>query len=92
MKKQTFTLIHRNGLGSRASTALVSEANKFQAEVCIRYLSECANLKSIMNVLALVIRHQERFTLEVEGPDEDVAFIALVSLLQSQGLIENSPL
>lgn len=87
MKKATFKLANRSGLGSRASTMLVSEANKYQSELCIVYRGERANLKSIMNVLALVIRYQETFLVEVEGSDEEQALLAITALLQTLNLI-----
>ena len=88
MMKETFQLKHPNGLGSRASTTLVSEANKFPCDLFLHYKQETANLKSIMNVLALVIRYQEFFSLEANGKDEETAVFTLKNLFQSLGLVE----
>jgi len=43
-----------NGLTARLSVQIVNEANKFKSDCTIKVLDEEADLKSIMNVMALV--------------------------------------
>ena len=62
-----------NGLTSHLSVELVSEANKFSSQITINVLDESADLKSIMNVMALVVPHGEHFTITIEGKDEVAA-------------------
>ena len=64
---------NNTGLTSRISVDLVSEANRFSSHIEIKVLDECADLKSIMNVMALVVPHGEYFTITIEGEDEDEA-------------------
>lgn len=61
------------GLTSRLSVELVSEANKYKSFIEIHVLDETADLKSIMNVMALVVPHGEDFTITIEGEDEITA-------------------
>lgn len=62
-----------NGLTSHLSVELVSEANKFDCKIVIHVLDEEADLKSIMNVMALVVPHGEKFFITFEGDDDEVA-------------------
>ncbi len=59
-----------NGLTSHLSVDLVSEANKYECEVTINVLEEQADLKSIMNVMALVVPNGEKFSITFDGKDE----------------------
>lgn len=87
MKREQFILNNKKGLSSRACTTLVTEANKYKADSFICHNDECANLKSIMNVLALVIRDRDTFILQVDGEDEEIAYEALLKTLSSLELI-----
>jgi phosphocarrier protein len=85
--KQAFSISSPSGLGSRAAAALVREANQFHCDMELAYQDEVADLKSIMNVMALVIRQGESFELRCEGEDEDQAFHALVHTMTKTSLI-----
>ena len=61
------------GLTSHLSVELVSEANKYDCQVTIHVLDESADLKSIMNVMALVVPHGEKFSITFEGKSEEEA-------------------
>ena len=43
------------GLTSRLSAQIVAEANQFKSSITIKVFDEEADLKSIMNVMALVV-------------------------------------
>ncbi len=77
----------KNGLASRACTALVSQANKFKCDLQLIYQDENANLKSIMNMMALVIKHGEKFSISANGKQEEEAIQSLENLLINSGLI-----
>ena len=62
-----------NGLTSHLSVELVSEANKFDCKIVIHVLDEEADLKSIMNVMALVVPHGESFFITFSGKDVEIA-------------------
>lgn len=76
-----------SGLTSRLSVALVEQANKFKSQININVLDETADLKSIMNVMALVVPHGENFTIEIEGEDEEIAASRFESFLQELKLV-----
>ena len=51
MIKREYKVISLNGLSSRASVALVNEANKYDSESTLLFQNEEANMKSIMNLI-----------------------------------------
>ena len=87
MVSQTFLLKAVNGLNSKASAAIVAEANKHHCKLTLSYLNETADLKSIMNVMGLVIRQGETFSIQGEGTDEEAALKNLSHLMTHLHLI-----
>ena len=73
MKIVTGTVLSANGLTARLSTQIVAEANKFKSNCTICLEEEEADLKSIMNVMALVVPKGNDFTIKIEGEDEEKA-------------------
>lgn len=81
MKIVTGTVLSANGLTARLSTQIVAEANKFKSNCTICLEDEEADLKSIMNVMALVVPKGNDFTIKIEGEDEEKAEAAFNKLL-----------
>jgi len=88
MIKREYKVISLNGLSSRASVALVNEANKYDSESTLLFQNEEANMKSIMNVMALVIRNNEIFAITVDGKDEEKLILGLEKVLRNYKIIE----
>ncbi len=87
MSREKFTLKAQNGLGSRPSAALVFEANKYACNVELHYANDVANMKSIMNIMALVIRSGEEFEIVTDGIDEEKALKELKEYMVKAELI-----
>ena len=81
MKIVTGTVLSANGLTARLSTQIVAEANKFKSNCTICLEEEEADLKSIMNGMALVVPKGNDFTIKIEGEDEEKAEAAFNKLL-----------
>ena len=77
---------NKMGLTSRTSAELVAEANRaLNCKLTLRCNGDYADLKSIMNMMSLVVMDQDEFTIEIEGPEEEVVeqkFIALLTRLR----------
>ena len=73
MQKINGVINNSTGLTSHLSVDLVSEANKYNCQVTIHVLDESADLKSIMNVMALVVSTGEHFSITFEGKGEEEA-------------------
>lgn len=87
MRQKVFTVKSDKGLTSRASAALVSEANKYKCELTLLYLDDEANLKSIMNVMGLMIKKDAEFKIITNGVDEDIAIERIESILKDTRVI-----
>ena len=87
MKSITYKLKSINGLSSRASIQLVNIANKFKSELILSFKNETANLKSVMSVMALIIRNNETFSINATGIDENEAIDAINIYLNDSKLI-----
>lgn len=86
MKIVNGIVLSQNGLNARLSTQIVAEANKYKSNCVISALGEEADLKSIMNVMALVVPKGKEFSITIEGEDEDKAYESFEKLLKEINL------
>ena len=87
MRQKIFLVKSEKGLTSRASAALVSEANKYKCDLSLIYQEDEANLKSIMNVMGLMIKKDNEFKVVTKGIDEDVAIERIEVILKDTRVI-----
>ena len=87
MRQKVFLVKSEKGLTSRASAALVSEANKYKCKLTLFYLDDEANLKSIMNVMGLMIKKNAEFKIITDGVDEDTAIERIEAVLKDTRVI-----
>lgn len=85
MRTLEVKITNPNGLTSRHGADLVEEANLYKSNITMitSTSNDKADLKSIMDVMATVVNEGEAFTIEIEGEDEDKAYVAFVKLLQT---------
>ena len=86
MLRKDYVLINQDGLTSRISSNIVSFANRFMSKISLIHEDEEANLKSIMNVMALIIRNQDNFSIVYDGEDEEQAASFINNYLISQDI------
>ena len=72
---------NRLGLHARAAAQLVKAANQFSSEIHVEKDGENVNAKSIMGILMLAAVCGSEITVQIEGPDADVAMIAIEELV-----------
>lgn len=77
-----------SGLTSRLSAELVGIANHFKSNIELCFQDTKADLKSIMNIMALVIRYNDEFHIEIEGEDENEAKAKFEEALKELKLIK----
>lgn len=87
MIKKDYQVKSPNGLSSRSSTALVNLSNHYKCDLFLLFNEEEANLKSIMNVMSLVIHFNESFSIKAIGSDEQIAIQKLEELMKDLKLI-----
>ncbi len=84
MKDSPVTLKNRLGLHARAASKLVQTASRFEARVEISFQGKTVNAKSIMGVLLLGAPCGAQLTLNIDGPDEEQALLALIDLVENR--------
>ncbi|WLP85728.1 HPr family phosphocarrier protein [Mycoplasma seminis] len=87
MKEFSCKIVDPIGLHARPATLIVSTATKFKSDSKLIYNGREANLKSIMNIMALGVKHGAEITVKVSGEDETEAAKAIQSALEANGLI-----
>lgn len=88
MASKTFKIIDPAGLHARPASVVVQEATKFNSEITLEFNGKTANLKSIMSVMALVVKTNEEIKIVAEGDDADAALSAIENTLKEKALIE----
>ncbi len=78
------------GLHARASAKWVKTASQFVADVVLEKAGQAVNGKSIMGVMMLAAGCGSRLQLQVDGPDEQQALQALITLVEDR-FGEDSP-
>ncbi len=87
MIAKKFTVHLEEGLHARPASVFVKTASGFQSDIKIGKNSKMVNAKSLLGLLSLAISKGQEIDLVVEGPDEEVAFLALEKII-SQNEIE----
>ncbi len=80
MKKQ-FIVTDPVGLHARPATLLVNEASKYASDIKIIVDDKEGNLKSIMGVMALAIKTDQVFEIEVSDDNEVEALEGLTKVI-----------
>lgn len=81
MPEKTVSIVNRLGLHARAAAKLVTEANRYEADVRVRKDGREVSGKSIMGVMMLAAAKGSQITLIAEGSDADDALAALADLV-----------
>jgi len=81
MIKTSTTISNKLGLHARASAKLTKLAGSFPCEVWMSKGERRVNAKSIMGVMMLAAGKGSKVTLEIDGPDEQEAMDAMLTLI-----------
>ncbi|WP_391591862.1 HPr family phosphocarrier protein [[Mycoplasma] cavipharyngis] len=84
MLKYKFTISDPIGLHARPATKLVAVATRFESKIELVVGEKKANVKSVMNLMALGAKTGAVVELVVDGEDEALAFESL-----KQAIAEN---
>ncbi|MGL4524790.1 MAG: HPr family phosphocarrier protein [Spirochaetia bacterium] len=83
MKEVEVSIRNRAGLHARPATKIVQITNQFPCHTEMVYKGEHANAKSIMGIIALGILYKESVKIITDGPQEEEAMQALVTLFEN---------
>jgi len=84
---KNFKIINKLGLHARASALFVKTTSRFQSDVTVIKGQDRVNGKSIMGILTLAASQGTSIKIEVTGPDEKEALVAIGDLIK-QGFNE----
>lgn len=84
MIKEQLTIINKLGLHARAAAKLVGVAGRFESRIKLIKDGRDADAKSIMSVMMLAATQGTELGIEIEGPDADEAWDALLNLVQDR--------
>ncbi|MEO0260366.1 MAG: HPr family phosphocarrier protein [candidate division WOR-3 bacterium] len=82
MKEAKVVIPNTLGLHARPASLFVKLAEKFKSKITVEKDGMVVNGKSIMSLLMLVAECGSTLIIKAEGPDEDEAIEALVSLVK----------
>ncbi len=83
MPSKKVTILNELGLHARAATRLVECAKRFNCNVWLKNDERRVDGKSIMGLLTLAAAPGMQLDIETEGPDSEMALIALTQLINS---------
>lgn len=84
MIQTSLTISNKLGLHARASAKLTKLAGSFQSDVFLTRNDRRVNAKSIMGVMMLAAGLGAVVEVEVSGPDEQAAMVALTALINDK--------
>lgn len=70
MEKLTLEIIEPIGVHAKVAANIVHIASQYESDITLTHNNENANMKSILNLLALGIRTHDKIEITIEGKDE----------------------
>ena len=83
MQTKEVEIINKLGLHARASAKITQLAGNYQSEVWLSRNKLRVNAKSIMGVMMLAANKGSKINIEIIGPDETEAMLALVIQIEN---------
>ncbi len=86
MVSESTIIRNKSGLHARPASDFVQAANKFTSSIKVQReekKEDCANAKSILEILMLGLFQGEKIVISAEGNDEKAAVSALIALVDS---------
>ncbi|OYD26523.1 phosphocarrier protein [Mycoplasma testudineum] len=87
MEKFKAKIIDPIGLHARPAAIVSKTASRFKSDIFISGKDKEANLKSIMNVMALGIKKGDEFEIKANGPDAAEALMAIKQVMLDEKMI-----
>ena len=88
MKQRKIKIVNHLGLHARAAAKLVTLCSRYMCDVALVVNGRRANARHFIAVILLAAGMGAQVSVEVDGPDEDEAIVAVTRLI-STGFGEN---
>lgn len=80
MREFDFKVNSPHGLHARPAAHVVAMTSEFDSRVRLIYKNQEVDGKSILGLLSLAAPHGARVRVQVDGPDEQIAYARLLAL------------
>lgn len=87
MKSITVKIIDPIGLHARPASKITNEASKYKSDIKILMDGKTANAKSLINLMALGVKKNNKIEIQAKGLDEAAAIEGIEKILKSSKLI-----
>jgi phosphocarrier protein len=87
MKSITVKIIDPIGLHARPASKITGEATKYKSDIKIILDGKEANAKSLINLMALGVKTNNKVDIVVKGLDEAHAIVAIEKVMRDNKLI-----
>jgi phosphocarrier protein len=78
MKSFDYTITDEIGIHARPAGILVKEAKNYQSTITLTTAAgKSADVRKLMALMALAVKHGDTVTISAEGADEDTAIAAM---------------
>ncbi len=82
--EKSITILDEKGLHARPATVFVKAASTFKSTVMVEANGKTADGKSLLNLLALGVKHGQEIKVITKGEDEEVALNQLCDILRNK--------
>ncbi len=89
MKKFQYKVLNHLGIHARPSALIAQTASQFKSVITIYCYQGKADAKNVLDILALQIKQNDILEVEIEGEDEEDAYLALEKTLQQHLVSKN---
>ncbi len=87
MKSINVKIIDPIGLHARPASKITNEASKYKSDIKIVMDGKSANAKSLINLMALGVKKNNKIEIQAKGLDEADAIAGIQKVLKSSKLI-----
>ena len=87
MKSLTVKIIDPIGIHARPASKITNEATKYKSEISFIIDGRVANAKSLINLMALGVKMNNKVEIQAKGFDEDKAILGIEKVLKESKLI-----
>lgn len=87
MIKKSYIIKNENGLDVKTITKIVNIASSFTSNIDFNVNNNIADAKSIINLMALNVKHNQELEIIIDGKDENNALNSLIQVLEECQII-----
>lgn len=87
MKSVIVKIVDSIGIHARPASKITNEATKYKSEIKFIVNGKVANAKSLINLMALGVKTNNKVEIQAIGSDEDKAILGIQQIMKETKLI-----